>query len=64
MENNELIPINKTWQQLRYLEWLFLAVHSILAIADGNNLLPFSFAIYIKGSVVSMMNCKQEKNLS
>lgn len=40
------IPINKVWQQLCYIEWLFIAVHAILAIADGNNQLPFSFAIY------------------
>ncbi|MEM7758634.1 MAG: response regulator transcription factor [Cyanobacteria bacterium P01_A01_bin.40] len=33
-------------KKLRYLEWLFLAVHLMLAIADGDIQLPLYFAIY------------------
>ena len=32
--------------RLRYIEWLFIAVHSIMMLVTGGDRLPFKFAVY------------------
>ena len=49
-------------RRLRYLEWLFLAVHLILAVTDGYNQLWFSLLVY-SVFVVYSFNFNRDRSL-
>ena len=55
MQTNSVDNLShSTIERIRYLEWLFLITHLILAIVDGDYQLPFHFSIY---GIVIIFSC-------